>query len=164
MTSPIAKAAATGFITPAAQAKSYINANTPAASTTGSTSAVASGFGIDKEGFMKLFLTQLANQDPMNPMDQKDMLAQFAQFSLIEAVSNLSSGFANLQLIDAAGMIGAQVTAFGPDGVTKVSGTVDHIEQLSGKVMLLIADGTRIDPSKVVAVYRPDTAAADTAG
>lgn len=45
---------------------------------------------LDKDGFLKLFIEQLKNQDPMSPMDEKDFTAQMAQFSTVEQLTNLS--------------------------------------------------------------------------
>jgi flagellar basal-body rod modification protein FlgD len=43
-----------------------------------------------KDDFMKLFIAQLKNQDPMNPMDGKDTAAQLAQFSSVEQMMQLN--------------------------------------------------------------------------
>jgi flagellar basal-body rod modification protein FlgD len=37
-----------------------------------------------RDEFLKMFVAQLKNQDPLNPMDGKDMAAQLAQFSTVE--------------------------------------------------------------------------------
>lgn len=44
-----------------------------------------------KDGFMKLLAHQLSNQDPMNPMDQKDFAADLAQFSQLEQMTNMNA-------------------------------------------------------------------------
>lgn len=46
---------------------------------------------IDKDAFLKLFMTQLAHQDPLSPMDNKDFIAQMAQFSSVEQLTNIAS-------------------------------------------------------------------------
>ncbi|MBC8088924.1 MAG: hypothetical protein H7Z40_16790 [Phycisphaerae bacterium] len=43
-----------------------------------------------KDDFMKLLVAQLKNQDPLNPMDGKDMAAQLAQFSSVEQMMELN--------------------------------------------------------------------------
>lgn len=55
----------------------------------GSTS-VNSNNTIDQEGFIKLFLTQLQFQDPLEPVDNREFLAQLAQFSNLEQSRQLS--------------------------------------------------------------------------
>lgn len=46
-----------------------------------------------KDEFLKLLTHQLTNQDPVKPMDQKDMAGQLAQFSQLEQLTNLNTKF-----------------------------------------------------------------------
>lgn len=45
---------------------------------------------LDKNAFLHLLTTQLANQDPLNPMDDREFIAQLAQFSSLEQMNNLN--------------------------------------------------------------------------
>ena len=45
---------------------------------------------LDKEAFLKLLIAQLANQDPLNPMEDREFIAQMAQFSTLEQMTNMS--------------------------------------------------------------------------
>ncbi|MFO7760992.1 MAG: flagellar hook assembly protein FlgD [Thermodesulfobacteriota bacterium] len=49
---------------------------------------------LDRQDFMKLFITQMQYQDPMKPMESDDMAAQLAQFSNMEATQDMAD---NLQ-------------------------------------------------------------------
>lgn len=69
---------------------------------------------------MKLLLTQLQNQDPMNPMEHEQFAAQLAQFGSLEKLSGIeegikkvNSGFSDEQKLQALGMIGKDVKASG---------------------------------------------------
>lgn len=45
---------------------------------------------LDKDAFLRLLVTQLANQDPTNPMEDRDFIAQMAQFSSLEQMVNMT--------------------------------------------------------------------------
>ncbi|MBC7420799.1 MAG: flagellar biosynthesis protein FlgD [Bdellovibrio sp.] len=51
---------------------------------------------LDKDAFFKLMLTQLKNQDPMNPLKNHEMAAQLAQFSTLEQMSNMNKTLTNI--------------------------------------------------------------------
>ena len=46
---------------------------------------------LGEQDFLHLLVTQLTNQDPLNPQDQNAFLAQLAQYSTVEGVNNLQS-------------------------------------------------------------------------
>src|SRR3954469_966156 len=84
------------------------------------------GQSLGKDEFLKLLVTQLQHQDPMNPMDDKDFMGQMAQFSSLEQITNLvaatqQQAFSS-QMSQAVGLIGHQVSWVSTDG-TNGSGT-----------------------------------------
>ena len=71
--------------------------------------------------FLTLFTTQLKNQDPLDPVKNEAFVAQLAQFSQLEATTNMASSLSNFtssmassQITGSAGLIGAKVAV--PDG------------------------------------------------
>ncbi|MBU8934913.1 MAG: flagellar hook assembly protein FlgD [candidate division Zixibacteria bacterium] len=77
---------------------------------------------LGKDDFLKLMIAQMQNQDPLNPMEDADFIAQLAQFSSLEQMSNIATGiaesnqwdFLQMQSINnvmAAGIIGKEVQA-----------------------------------------------------
>ena len=63
---------------------------------------------MDREMFLHLLITQLRHQDPLNPMDDRDFVAQMAQFSALEQMVNLNQAFERSQ---AYSMIGKFIDA-----------------------------------------------------
>jgi len=86
-----------------------------ASSTTGKSS---SGLGMD--AFLQLLVTQLQYQDPLSPMDDKEFVAELAQFSSLEQLTEINSGIEGLstlsqeqQMIGAVNFIGKTIEANG---------------------------------------------------
>ena len=67
---------------------------------------------LDKDAFLKLLLTELKYQDPLNPTDDKAFIAQMAQFSSLEQMQNMSKV---LSLSQSCAMIGRQICAQSKD-------------------------------------------------
>ncbi|WP_223066775.1 flagellar hook capping FlgD N-terminal domain-containing protein [Paenibacillus caui] len=65
-----------------------------------------------KDQFLKILITQLQNQDPMQPLEDKEFIAQMAQFTSVEQLMNISSQLTamNQSLGSVSGLIGKQVT------------------------------------------------------
>lgn len=83
---------------------------------------------LGKDDFMRLLMVQLQNQDPLNPMDHKEMSAQLAQFGSLEQLTNISGGIEKMQTgmggeakLQAVTMIGKSIQASGKEA-TLVAG------------------------------------------
>ena len=98
--------------------------------------------------YMKLLVTQLQNQNPLEPLDNKDMSAQLAQFSQLQQTENLNASFGkvleSVQRDYASSLIGKEVSykAQADDGTTAVkSGKVDEVSIADdGTVLLALGD------------------------
>ena len=67
---------------------------------------------LDKDAFLRLLIAQLANQDPLNPMDDREFIAQMAQFSALEQMTNMTKtleGMASLDKYSALNYVGSTV-------------------------------------------------------
>ncbi|NLW22284.1 MAG: hypothetical protein GXY88_03360 [Tissierellia bacterium] len=51
---------------------------------------------LDKDAFLRLLTTQLANQDPLNPMEDREFIAQLAQFTSLEQMQNLNKNIGKI--------------------------------------------------------------------
>lgn len=113
-----------------------INGVNPGGSVAGAAAAAASkpNGAMGKEEFLKLFVAQMKNQDPMNPMEGQELAAQLAQFSSVEQLINLnqqleaqsSTSTAMIQTLQngsAANLIGREVFADGDAVMIPESGT-----------------------------------------
>jgi len=63
-----------------------------------------------KDQFLQLLVAQLSNQDPLNPMDDKEFVAQLAQFTGVEQQMDTNTALGNLQVSETA-LANAQITS-----------------------------------------------------
>ena len=95
---------------------------TPITSTTTSSNAMTSAAGgqIGKDTFLKLLAAQLQHQNPLNPTDDQQFLAQMAQMSEVEQVTNMAKGQEEItrsqQMTEAVSLIGRTVTWLDQNG------------------------------------------------
>lgn len=97
-----------------------------------------------KMEFLKMLLTQMKNQDPSNPMDSTDMLAQQAQFASLEQMQNLNTNLVTLlamqNVSQATNLIGKVVTGKDETG-NPVNGPVTGISFTDGVSVLKVDVG-----------------------
>ena len=71
------------------------------------------GGELGKDDFLKILITQLSHQDPTQPMQDKEFIAQMAQFSSLEQITNMSEGMAKVATLlargQALGLLGTTV-------------------------------------------------------
>ncbi len=138
----------TGYAT-TPNASAYANA----ASGTGGTdtldaSGTGSTFGISSDDFMKMFLAQLTNQDPGNPVDNSQFLDQMAQMTMVSTLQSVQKSLAGSQLAECSNMIGKNVTGLDVDGKA-VNGVVDRVVQSSDAGLVLMVGSQAIQPDNV---------------
>ena len=84
---------------------------------------------LGKDDFLKLLITQLSNQDPTSPMENTEFIAQMAQFSSLEQMTNMNQEFAQMNSMlvssQAVGTIGKTVDI--TLGDTKTTGVVEAV-------------------------------------
>jgi hypothetical protein len=108
-----------------------------------STSNVTSALNqVDLDDFLKLMITELQNQDPLNPLENDELLAQISQIREVGATEQLTSTL-NAVLLgqnisSATNLIGADVVALNDAG-QRVSGNVRVVTITNGKPMLDLA-------------------------
>jgi len=111
---------------------SGVQAGTAATATapTATTAASSASSQLDQETFLKLMVAQLRNQDPMNPTDSAEFLAQTAQFTSLEKLEVVADqsaqALAAQMAFGASSLVGRTVTYTDSEGA-EVAGAVSSV-------------------------------------
>ena len=118
------------------------NATAAATAKTGSTKPAQSRLG--KDDFLQLLVTQLRYQDPLNPMEDKEFIAQMAQFNSLEEMQKLNKTMSSQndfhELASASSMIGKRVAV--DDGKTKFMGRLVEVRRVDGNLKAIVQETT----------------------
>lgn len=108
---------------------------------------------LGKDDFLQLLITQLSHQDPTAPMEDTQFIAQMAQFSSLEQMTNMSSSFTKLNSLftgsEASNAVGKNVDI--GMGESTVSGTIAAASR--GDYPQVLVNGSWYDWSAVKTVY-----------
>lgn len=132
---------------------SLLLTNKPTTTSTGNSS-------LGKDEFLKILMTQLQNQDPLNPMQDKEFIAQMAQFSTLEQTTNMASmleEFLNIQsdsLLKYSELIGKQVDWKNDE--ESGSGIVKSIKQNGTEIVLELENGEEVSSNSVIEVSKAE--------
>ncbi len=108
--------------------------------------------------YMKLLVAQLQNQNPLEPLDNKDMTAQLAQFSQLQQLENMNSSFGrvldSVQRGYAGSLIGREVSfkVTTDDGVETRTGKVDEVLMGKDGQISLVVDDQKVDLADVLSI------------
>lgn len=128
---------------------------------------------LGKDEFIKILIAQLQNQDPLNPMDDREFIAQMAQFSSLEQMMNMSKTLEKFvesqqdgRMVQYTHLIGKQVEWLKPSTEkdkdnkdkepTVETNIVVAVRQHEGKVLLKLDNDEWIDPLIVKQVTDPN--------
>jgi flagellar basal-body rod modification protein FlgD len=105
---------------------------------------------LDLDVFLKLLITELQNQDPLNPLDNSEMLAQINQIREIGATDKLTGTLDSVLLgqniASSTNLIGADIDAVSDDN-QRVSGTVTRVTIENGAPKLHLDLAMSAQPS-----------------
>ncbi|HEY0828384.1 MAG TPA: flagellar hook capping FlgD N-terminal domain-containing protein [Bacilli bacterium] len=117
---------------------------------------------LGKDDFLKILLTQLKNQDPTQPLKDTDFIAQMAQFSSMEQITNMALEMKNLSqsMGIASSIIGKSVSWLekGPIESIARNGIVDGISLKDG-VQYALVQGDEIPINDLIKVSNANTEA-----
>ena len=118
-------------------ANSSIKTNTNADSLASAAGSATGKKALGKDAFLQLLVTQLKNQNPLEPQGNGEFVAQLAQFSSLEGITTLNdtvSGIAgnynSSQALQASSLVGRSVIAPGDKSV------VDTTKGMTGSVVI----------------------------
>lgn len=132
---------------------------------------------MDKDDFLKLLITQLQNQNPLEPMNDTEYVSQIANFSTLEQMNNMNKSMeqstqfmAQDALMQLSGLIGQDVTwqtlvnANTPneDVQTGRNEIMSVKKDTQGNIMVELDSGRWIDGRQVVNIGEDDTAAEES--
>lgn len=104
---------------------------------------------LGKDDFLKILITQLQHQDPTNPMQDKEFIAQMAQFSSLEQMTNMSTQFGKvanlLNSSEAQSLLGKNVEIL--SGERTLAGKVEQV--VRGEFPMVMVGGTFYDLEQV---------------
>ncbi|MBN2625478.1 MAG: flagellar hook assembly protein FlgD [Spirochaetales bacterium] len=107
---------------------------------------------LGKDDFLKILITQLQNQDPTKPMEDKEFISQMAQFSSLEQMTNMNQAFKDManrmSATSAMNFLGRTVQY--QEGENTLSGTVDAVT--GGDYPQLLVNGRYFDVNDILQV------------
>jgi flagellar basal-body rod modification protein FlgD len=114
-----------------------------------------------KDEFLKLLITELTHQDPTNPMQDREFIAQMAQFSSLEQMLNMNTSMTsllnNMSFQSSFDLLGKNVEiqmndqVDGEGNFRKVEGTVESIRRTQTDTLVTV-DGESYPVSSIVRV------------
>ena len=102
---------------------------------------------LNQQDFLQLLVSQMENQDPMNPQSNTEMASQMAQFT---ALTQSSASSASLAMMQANSLIGSTVT-LQVDSQTTATGAVQGVVLQNGTPEIMV-NGTTYTLSQVTSV------------
>ncbi|MFE8699079.1 flagellar hook assembly protein FlgD [Cytobacillus sp. FJAT-54145] len=121
---------------------------------------------LGKDDFLKILMTQLQHQDPLNPMQDKDFIAQMATFTSLEQITNMGKSIDKFvqsqedsKLISYSQFVGKEITWHklqyseeDPDAEPVVQEGISRVISLQfkdGNVYFKLEDGTELEPANI---------------
>jgi flagellar basal-body rod modification protein FlgD len=128
---------------------------TTASSVSADSASAATEETLGKDAFLRLLITQIRYQDPLSPLDDREFIAQLAQFSSLEQMQEMNAGLGTVQQMSATtqalSLVGRQITAQDPDTSDQIVGTVEAVSFRSGAPVLVVS-GREVELSWVAQV------------
>lgn len=109
------------------------------------TGAIVNSSSLGQGEFIQLFVAQMRNQDPLNPVSNENMFSQLTQFSMLDGINQLNASFSEVlllqQITEGSNLLGKTISYQSSDGSIQ-SGTVSSVEVDNGKIVLEVGGET----------------------
>lgn len=127
---------------------------------------------LGKDAFMELLVTQLSNQNPLEPTNNEEFIAQLANFSSLEEMEEVNTNLLTMiqlnqtnalldQLTSSSALIGQQVTWTHPVTGVQSTGEVESVKLDQGLAILRV-DGFEVPLAAIDDVLGEDAVASDS--
>lgn len=117
----------------------------------GGASIISDNSTLDESDFLMLLITELANQDPLDPLDDRDFIEQMAQLNTLSETIELNENVVTSQMLEATALVGREVEAVGPNG-EHVQGTVTEVWFIDNEPWLTIDEEAVVSLEYVVRI------------
>jgi len=128
---------------------------TPLGTTSGTPLPGNKSLGLKADDFIKMMVTQLQNQDPMQPASNSELLAQMSQIGQLQSADELQSTLKSVtlqtQIGSASALIGKSVQGLDTNG-NPMSGVVNAVAVSGGNVALQLDTGMSLSLSSVTSI------------
>ncbi|MBB6452920.1 flagellar basal-body rod modification protein FlgD [Salirhabdus euzebyi] len=134
-----------------------------------SSTAGANNSQLGKDQFLKILMAQLQNQDPLNPMEDKEFISQMATFSSLEQLMGISKGVEGLlqlqsytPVVEYSNLIDKKITFNTYDNEGEYTGvadgTVKGVSMSEQGIQLVLTDGKKVPVYDVVEINKVENA------
>lgn len=116
---------------------------------------------LGKDDFLRILTTQLSNQDPSNPLQDKEFIAQMATFSTLEQMTNLNKSFEKFtssQMSQYTNAIGKEISWTPAGDTAPVFGTVTGVSTQNGNFYYMVGN-EKVPTNLVTEIKQTETEA-----
>lgn len=118
---------------------------------------------LGKDDFLKLLITQLQMQDPLQPMQDKEFISQMATFTSLEQTNNMTNLLTQFVQSQTQNLLSSQAEVIGKtitwtdqtddtNDEQTLSGIVQAVTLKDGKLLYVTQDGQEVDPQEVIRI------------
>jgi flagellar basal-body rod modification protein FlgD len=144
-------------------APSATNSSNGTSSSNSTSSTASAASSLTPQDFMSFMVTELQNQDPLNPTDSNTMLQQMSEIGQLQSSNTLQTDLTTMvqqnQVASASSMIGKSVKGTDANN-NPASGTVTSVQVTSSAVNLTLDSGATVPMANITSIVGASTSTA----